>query len=54
MSGATAGGPFVSVGRLTQFSGPDLGDLCEATEIDSRRAGAVPSTKGTLSGSLKC
>ena len=25
-------GPFVSVGELTQFSGPDLDDLCEATE----------------------
>jgi imidazoleglycerol-phosphate dehydratase len=28
--------------------------LRQAVEIDSRRAGAVPSTKGTLSGSLKC
>ena len=28
--------------------------LRQAVEIDPRRAGAVPSTKGTLSGSLKC
>src|SRR5580693_4594696 len=28
--------------------------LRQAIEIDPRRAGAVPSTKGTLSGSLKC
>ena len=28
--------------------------LRQAVEIDPRRGGAVPSTKGTLSGSLKC
>ena len=28
--------------------------LRQAVEIDPRRAGAVPSTKGTLGGSLKC
>jgi imidazoleglycerol-phosphate dehydratase len=28
--------------------------LRQAVELDPRRAGAVPSTKGTLSGSLKC
>jgi imidazoleglycerol-phosphate dehydratase len=28
--------------------------LRQAMEIDPRRAGAVPSTKGTLSGTLKC
>jgi imidazoleglycerol-phosphate dehydratase len=28
--------------------------LRQAVEIDPRRAGGVPSTKGTLSGSLKC
>jgi imidazoleglycerol-phosphate dehydratase len=28
--------------------------LRQAVEIDPRRAGAVPSTKGTLSGSLSC
>jgi len=28
--------------------------LRQAVEIDPRRAGVVPSTKGTLSGSLKC
>jgi len=28
--------------------------LRQAVEIDPRRAGAVPSTKGTLSGSLTC
>jgi imidazoleglycerol-phosphate dehydratase len=28
--------------------------LRQAVEIDPRRAGAVPSTKGTLSGGLKC
>jgi imidazoleglycerol-phosphate dehydratase len=28
--------------------------LRQAVEIDPRRAGAVPSTKGTLSGNLKC
>jgi imidazoleglycerol-phosphate dehydratase len=28
--------------------------LRQAVEIDPRRAGAIPSTKGTLSGGLKC
>ncbi|HEV2303351.1 MAG TPA: GNAT family N-acetyltransferase [Stellaceae bacterium] len=32
MSGTPSRGPVIAVARSTQFSGPDLDDLCEATE----------------------